>query len=113
MLWPREFVIIETLILLGFVFVCAFFVTFYINLVSETPAWRYLVSSALVAVAAFWLPNIIGNFTLPPQSWFNGEPQNFRTSVWDHLIIICGVSAVLCFTGWQFLVRRRKCRFRI
>jgi hypothetical protein len=113
MLWPREFVIIETVALLGFVFVCAFFITFYINLVTETPAWHYLVSSAIVSVAAFWLPNIIGNFTLAPLRWFNGEPQDLRTAVWDHLIVICAVSAVLCYIGWQLMVHNRKCRFRI
>jgi hypothetical protein len=111
MLWPREFAIIETVVVLVFVFACAFFVALYINLVSETPAWRYLISSAVIAVAAFWLPGIIGNFTLPPLRWVNGEPQDLRTAIWDHLEVIGAVVAVLSFTTWQFTVRNRKCAF--
>jgi hypothetical protein len=113
MLWPREFAIIETLVLLLVVFASAFLVAFYINLVSRTPAWRYLISSAVIAVATFWLAGIIGNITLSPLRWFNGEPQDFRTAVWDHLDIIGTVVAVLCFTAWQFTVRKFKWRFRI
>ena len=113
MLIPKDFVIIETVLLLGFVFVCAFFVAFFINLVTETFAWRYLISSAILTVVAFWVPNIIGHFLLPPVSWFNGEPQNLRTTIWDNLIYICALSAVVCFTVWQLIVRRRNCRFPI
>ena len=113
MLWPREFAIIETVLLLGFVFVCAFFVAFFINLVTETFAWRHLISTAVVTVVAFWLPNIIGHMLLPPVRWFNGEPQDLRTAIWDNLIYVCALSAVACFTVWQLIARRRNCRFPI
>ena len=112
MLIPREFHIIYTVALLAFVFVCAFFIALYLNLASERPAWRYLISSAVIAVASFWLTLIIGNSTLPPLRWFNGEPLNFRTSLWDRLEIIAAVVAVLCFSTWQVAVRKGKCRFR-
>lgn len=113
MLIPREFHILYTIALLAFVFVCAFFIALYINLVSDRPALRYLISSAAIAAASFWIIVIIGNFILPPLRWFNGEHQNFRTSVWDHLEIIGAVVAVLCFTAWQLAVRKDKCRFRL
>jgi L-asparagine transporter-like permease len=110
---PREFHIIYTVALLAFVFVCAFFIALYINLVSERPALRYLISSAVVGVASFWLTVVVGNATLPPLRWFNGEPQNFRTSLWDHLEIIAALVAALCFTAWQLAVRKDKRRFRL
>ena len=112
MLIPREFHIIYTVALLAFVFVCAFFIALYINLVSERPALRYLISSAAIAVTTFWLTVVVGNVTLPPLRWFNGDPQNFGTSLWDHLEIIAAVVAALCFTAWQVAVRKNKCRFR-
>ena len=113
MLIPKDFVIIATVLLLGFVFVCAFVAAFYVNLVTKTFAWRYLLSSAIVATVAFWLPNIIGNFVLPPVRFFNGVPQDFRSALWDNIIYVCAVTAVLTFTVWQLIARRRNCRFPI
>jgi hypothetical protein len=113
MLIPRDFYLIWTVLLLGFVFVAAFFVAFYINLVTETFPWRHLISTAVVTTVAFWLPNIIGNFVLPPVSFVNGVPQDFRSAVWNNIIYLCAFTAVLTFIVWQLIARRCNCRFPI
>ena len=113
MLIPRDFYIIGTVLLLGFVFVVAFFVAFYVNLVTKTFAWRHLISTAAVTTVAFWLPNIIGNFVLPPISFVNGVPQDFRSALWDNIIYVCALTAVLTFIVWQLIARLRNCSFPI
>jgi hypothetical protein len=113
MLIPRDFYLIGTVLLLGFVFVTAFFVAFYVNLVTKTFAWRHLISTAVVTTLAFWLPNIISNFVLPPVSFFNGVPQDFRSALWDNIIYVCAFTAVLTFIAWQLIARRLNCRFPI
>jgi hypothetical protein len=110
---PKDFVIIATVLLLAFVFVCAFVAAFYINLVTETFAWRYLVSSAIVATVAFWLPNIIANFMLPPTYWFKDLSLNLRYAILDRILYICAFSAIVAFTLWQLVARRRNCRLPI
>lgn len=100
--------ILYTIALLVITFLSAFFVAAYLNLVLETPPLRYLISSALIAVAGFLLTIIIGNITLPPLRWVNGEPQDLRTALWDLMEIISAVVSVLCFSVWQFSVRRRR-----
>ena len=94
--------------LLVLVFLSAFFIAAYLNLVLETPPLDYLISSALIAVAGFLLTIIIGYITLPPLRWVNGEPQDLRTALWDLMEIISAVDSVLCFSVWQFLVRKRR-----
>jgi hypothetical protein len=113
MLIPRDFIIIYTVVLLAFVFVCAFFLAFYINLLSETPAWRYLISSALIAVVTFWITGIICTNTLEPLLWFERD-NSWRETLWDHRPeMIAALVAALSFAGWQFLVRKRRCPLKI
>ena|ERR1051326_614365 len=112
MLIPRDFYIIWTILLLGFVFAIALLAAFYVNLVTKTILWRHLVSTALVTMVAFWLPNIIG-IVLPPVSFFNGAPQDLRSALWENIIYVCAFTAVLTFIVWQLIARRRNCRFPI
>jgi hypothetical protein len=113
MLIPRDFYIVLTVLLLGFVFGIALLAAFYVNLVTKTVLWRHLVSTALITMVAFWLPNIIGNFVLPPVSFFNGVPQDFRSALWDNIVYVCAFTAVLTFIAWQLIARRGNCRFPI
>jgi hypothetical protein len=113
MLIPRDFIIIYTLALVAAVFICAFFVAFYVNVVSETPAWRYLISSALIAALTFWIAGVILTHALEPLLWFERD-NTWRETLWDHRPeIISFVIATFSFAGWQLLVRKRNCRLKI
>ncbi len=113
MLIPRDFIIIYTIVLLVFVFVCAFFLAFYINVVSETPAWRYLISSALIAVLTFWITGIIFTHTLEPMLWLERDNSWRETFLAHRPELFAAVIAALSFASWQFLVRKRDCRLKI
>ena len=113
MLIPRDFYLIWTVLLLAFVFGAALLAAFYVNLATKTVLWRHIISTAIVTMLAFWLPNIVGNFVLPPVRFFNGVPQDFRSALWNNIIYVCVFSAVLTFVVWQLIARRRNCRFPI
>lgn len=106
MLLPREFHIFYTLVLLAIAFISGLLLALVLNGVLKTPPHRHLISSGLIVVVSFWVTGIIGNFTFPPGRWVNGEPQDLRTALWDHLEIIAALVAFICFAIWQFGVRR-------
>jgi hypothetical protein len=108
MLLPREFHIFYTVVLLAIAFGSGLLSALVLNSVLKTPLHRYLISSGLIVVISFWVTGIIGNFTFPPGRWVNGEPQDLRTALWDHLEIIAALAALICFATWQFAVRRRR-----
>ncbi len=99
---------------IAIVLVVAFFAVFYLNLVSETPAYRYLISSAMIAVLSFLLTDIICHRVLEPLLWFERD-NSWRAFFWDNRSeIIAAVVAVLCFSAWQFAVRKKGgCRVSI
>jgi hypothetical protein len=68
---------------------------------------RYVWSSVGIALAsyvgAFWVLSMI----LPPEQRVNGVPQDLRTFLLDHLLIVAAVPAGACLAAWQVLIRRR------
>ena len=104
-LLPREFFILYTAIVLAIVFVSASVAALLLNLTLRSPWYRYIISSAIIAVVANELVTFIGNVTLPPLQWFNDVPQNWRTAVWDQLELIGIAASLLCFVVWQVTIR--------
>jgi hypothetical protein len=105
---PEDFYIWYTIVVVGFVFVCAIAGGLFLNLVLGTPWYRYVISSAIIAAVANELVTFIGNVTLPPLRWFNDVPQNWQTAVWGRLEIIGLALSLLCFAIWQ--ITRRSVR---
>jgi hypothetical protein len=91
-----------------------FFTAFYLNVVLETPEYRFLISSAIIAGLSFLVTDIFCRYALQPLLWFERD-NSWRTELWDHRPeIIAAVVATLVFSAWQFAVRKtRRCRFPI
>ena len=91
-----------------------FFTAFYLNVALGTPAYRFLISSAVIAGLTFLVTDILCHDALEPLLWFERD-DGWRTELWDHRPeIIAAVVAALCLSAWQFAVRKtRRCRFPI
>jgi hypothetical protein len=102
--------LIYTVILVAGAAVLAFVAALYTNLILKTPPYHHLLSSTLITVGAFWLTGIICGRTLEPLLWFERD-DTWRALLWEwRPVIIAAIVAVLCFSVWQFTVRRIRCR---
>src|SRR5438094_8356259 len=66
-----------------------------LNLIFRTRIHRYLFTSALFGLAAYIVTTVLGLETLPPLRWVNEVPQDFRTTLWDHLHVLSCMSGVI------------------
>jgi hypothetical protein len=91
-----------------------FFTAFYLNVALETPEYRFLISSALIAGLTFLVTDIFCHYALQPLLWFERD-NSWRMELWDHRPeIIAAVVAAFCLAAWQFAVRKTdRCRFPI
>ncbi len=99
-------IIYFALILVG-VFVTGVVFAILINLGLRTPPTRHIRSSGSVAVISFSLVQASLIFMPGQLQWFNEEPQNLRSELWDHSLVIAAIVAIACTLIWQLIVRRR------
>ena len=100
-----------TVLFFGFltavVFAVAVLLALVLNATLKTSLGSHLVSSGLVGVIAFMVA-LAGLIFLPGSLvWYNTEPQNLRTMLWEHSLGISGILALLCLAFWQLIVRRK------
>ena len=72
---------------------------------------RYTVSSIVIGLVTYLITSFGWIFLIlmipGPLEWSNGEPQNWKTSLWDHTEVTSAAVALTAILCWQAFVRRR------
>jgi Mg2+/citrate symporter len=106
--FSAQFLLFAVIIVLGLVFMSGVALAFILNCIFKTPRNHYLASSGMIAAVSYVATAGILLYALPPLDWVNGEPGDLRTVLWDHLITISTLVALICFIGWQIAARKRQ-----
>lgn len=74
-----------------------------------SPFW-----SGVVSIIAFTFCFAVLIYMPGGLKWFNDQPLNFRTHLWDNALLISASIAILCVGGFQMISRKSKSRnFRV